>query len=41
LRILDLGVEVGRSNINELSADIGEKHLEAKPLCYFGSPSGL
>jgi hypothetical protein len=41
LRILDLGIEVVRSNIDELSADIGEKHLEAKPLFYFGSSSGL
>ena len=41
LGILDLGIEVVRSNIDELSADIGEKHLEAKPLFYLGSPSGL
>jgi len=41
LRILDLGIEVVGSNIDELSADIGEKHLEAKPLFYFGLPSGL
>jgi hypothetical protein len=40
LGILDPGIDVVRDNIDELSADIGEKHLETKPLFYFGSPSG-
>jgi hypothetical protein len=41
LGILDLGIEIVRSNVDKLRAEIGKKHLEVQGLFDVGKPTGL